>query len=58
MAIRAQQSVSEFIASEPQLGHTAKGDAWFCARIRVAVRPRAEDEFCASLGRDTGELGN
>jgi hypothetical protein len=58
MANHKQQPVSEFIASEPQLSYTAKGDTWFCLLIGVAARRRAEDGFSASLGPDTGELGN
>jgi single-stranded DNA-binding protein len=33
MAIRTQQSISGFIATEPQLTHTDNGDARFYARI-------------------------
>ncbi|MGO2748195.1 single-stranded DNA-binding protein [Microbacterium sp.] len=33
MAIHTQQSVSGFIASEPQLTHTERGDARFYAKI-------------------------
>jgi hypothetical protein len=54
MTIHTQQSVSGLIASEPELRYTAKDDAWFCARLGVAARRRAEDEFYASLA---GELG-
>ena len=33
MAIRTQQSISGFIASDPQLNYTSKGEARFYARI-------------------------
>jgi single-stranded DNA-binding protein len=46
MAIHTQQSVSGFIASEPQLSYTAKGDARFYARIgQEHYRREADGSF-------------
>lgn len=33
MALHTQESVSGFIASDPQLTYTERGDAWFYAKI-------------------------
>lgn len=46
MAIHTQQSVSGFIASDPQLTYTAKGDARFYARIgQEHYRREADGSF-------------
>ncbi|MCH6470784.1 single-stranded DNA-binding protein [Sinomonas terrae] len=46
MAIHTQQSVSGFIASEPQLTYTAKGDPRFYARIgQEHYRREADGSF-------------
>ncbi|WP_415853349.1 single-stranded DNA-binding protein [Sinomonas sp. G460-2] len=46
MAIHTQQSVSGFIASDPQLSYTAKGDARFYARIgQEHYRREADGSF-------------
>lgn len=46
MAIHTQQSVSGFIATEPQLTYTAKGDARFYARIgQEHYRREADGSF-------------
>ena len=43
MAIRTQQSISGFIASDPQLTHTAKGTPRFYARIGQEHFRREDD---------------
>lgn len=43
MAIRTQQSISGFIASDPQLTHTAKGSPRFYARIGQEHFRREDD---------------
>ena len=43
MAIRTQQSISGFIASDPQLNYTSKGEARFYARIGQEHFRREDD---------------
>lgn len=43
MAIRTQQSISGFIASEPQLNYTERGEARFYARFGQESYRREED---------------
>lgn len=51
MAIHTQESLSGFIASEPLLTETAKGDARFFARIGKE-HFRREDDGSFKIGHD------
>jgi single-stranded DNA-binding protein len=44
MAIRTQQSISGFIASDPQLSHTERGDARLYLKIGIEHYRREEDK--------------
>lgn len=50
MAIHTQQSLSGFIASDPQLSFTTKGDARFYARVGQEHYRRNEDGSFAKTG--------
>ena len=56
MAIRTQESLSGFIASDPQLTYTERGDARFYARFGQENFQREEDGTFTKLEPSFGNL--
>jgi single-strand DNA-binding protein len=56
MAIHTQQSMSGFIASEPQLAFTSKGDARFYARVGQEHFQRNDDGSFSPTGTSFHDL--